>query len=126
MSQKAIKITGWVLTGILGFLFIMSAFLKLTQNPAAIAQAAQAGLDANTYRMIGVVELISLILFIVPRTGVLGSLLLIAYMGGAIVTHLEHGQSIGMAVAVETLLWITAVLRFPELRQRLFVSPQKA
>ncbi|GAB2770884.1 DoxX family protein [Rhabdobacter roseus] len=126
MSQKVMKTTGWVLTLVLALLFTMSAFLKLTQNETALAQAAAIGIGASTYQLIGVIEVISLILFIVPRTGVLGSLLLIAYMGGAIVTHLEHQQPIAMAVAVQVLLWITAALRFPELRQRLLPTRQAA
>ena len=122
MSQKTITITGWIFTFILALLFSMSAFMKLTQNEAALAQAAAIGLDAATYRFIGVIEIVSLMLFIVPRTGVLGTLLLAAYLGGAIVTHLQHQQPIVVAVGVQMLLWITAVIRFPELRQRLLTA----
>jgi hypothetical protein len=125
MSHKALKATGWVLTIILALLFGMSAFLKLTQNEAALAQAATIGFDAGTYQAIGILEVISLLLFILPRTGVLGSLLLIAYMGGAIVTHLQHQQPIFMAVLIQILVWITALVRFPELRQRLFATSQQ-
>lgn len=120
MSQKAIKITGWTLTIILGLVFTMSAFMKLTQNETALAQASSFGIDTSTYQFIGVIEIISLILFIVPRTGILGTLLLVAYLGGAIVTHLQHQQPIAMAVIFQTLLWITAFIRFPELKQRIF------
>lgn len=119
MSQKAIKITGWALTIVLGLLFTMSAFMKLTQNEEALAQASSMGIDAATYQFIGVVEIISLLLFIIPRTGVIGTLLLVAYMGGAIATHLQHQQPIAMAVTIQILLWITAFVRFPELKQRL-------
>ena len=119
MSQKAIKITGWVLTIVLGLLFTMSAFMKLTGNEEALAQASSMGIDAATYQFIGVVEILSLLLFIMPRTGVIGTLLLVAYMGGAIVTHLQHQQPIAMAVTIQILLWITAFVRFPELKQRL-------
>ena len=126
MSQKAINASGWVLTIILALLFGMSAFLKLSQHEDALGQAASMGIDANTYRLIGLVEILALLLFIVPRTGVMGSLLLIAYMGGAIVTHLQHQQPVGMAITIQALVWITAVVRFPELRQRLFPASQAA
>ncbi|GAA4326668.1 DoxX family protein [Mucilaginibacter gynuensis] len=119
MSLKAIRITGLILTIILGLIFTLSAFLKLTLNETAIKQAASFGIDARIYQFIGIIEIVSLVLFITPRTGVLGSLLLIAYMGGAIVTHLQHHQPIAMAVAVQIILWLTAYIRFPELRQRL-------
>lgn len=123
MSQKAIKITGWSLTIILGLLFTMSAFTKLTQNEEALAQASTFGLDAITYQFIGIIEIIALILFIIPRTGVLGTLLLVAYLGGAIVTHLQHQEPIATAVIIQMVVWITAFIRFPELRQR--VIPTK-
>lgn len=119
MSQKTIKIAGWTLTIILGLLFIMSAFMKITQNETALAQASSIGIDVTTYQFIGIIEIISLILFIIPRTGVVGTLLLVAYLGGAIVTHLQHQQPITMAVIIQIVLWITAFIRFPELKQRL-------
>lgn len=119
MSQKAIKITGWTLTILSWLLFTMSAVMKLIQNETALAQAASFGIDGGTYLMIGVIEIISLILFIIPRTGVVGTLLLVAYMGGAIATHLQHQQPVAVAVLIQILVWITAVVRFPELKQRL-------
>lgn len=122
MSQKAIRITGWILTIILGLLFTMSAFMKLTQDETAIAQASALGLDATTYLFIGIIEISSLILFILPRTGIIGTLLLVAYLGGAIVTHLQHQQSIVMPVIIQILLWITAFMRFPELKQRILIT----
>lgn len=124
MSQKATRIIGWTLTILLGLLFTMSALMKLTQNETAMAQASSMGMDAVTFQIIGIIEISSLILFIFPRTGIVGTLLLVAYLGGAIVTHLQHQQPIIMAVIIQTLLWITAFVRFPELKQRLF-STQK-
>ncbi len=50
MSQKSIKIVGWSLTIILSFLFIMSAFMKLTQNETAVSQASSFGIGADTYQ----------------------------------------------------------------------------
>lgn len=119
MSQKKRNIVGWVLSGLLALVFIMSAFMKLTQDEAAVEQAAAFGIDAATYRTIGIIEVVSLVLFIIPRTGVIGTLLLAAYLGGAIVTHLLHHESVVTPVVIQCVLWITAVIRFPELLQRL-------
>lgn|SRR5690554_5934586 len=124
MTQKAIKITGWVFTLILGLLFTMSAVVKLTQNEIALAQASNFGITPDTYVFIGLIEIISLILFIIPRTGVLGTLLLAAYMGGAIATHLQHQEPVAVAVVVQVLVWVTAFIRFPELTQRVLSSPK--
>ena len=77
------------------------------------------GIDATTYFFIGIIEIISLVLFLIPRTGIIGTLLIASYMGGAIATHLQHHQPIAMAVIIQILLWITAFIRFPELKERL-------
>lgn len=125
MSQKAIKITGWALTIILALFLAMSALMKIMQNDTAVAQASSFGIDAAVYRFIGILEITSLILFLIPRTGVLGTLLLAAYLGGAIVTHLQHHEPVIMAVIFQAVLWITAVIRFPELKQRLLLVNSK-
>jgi uncharacterized membrane protein YphA (DoxX/SURF4 family) len=119
MKSRTQKILGWTLTGALSIIFIMSAYMKLFPNNDILTQAASIGLDAHSYFCIGVIEITSLILFIIPRTGIIGTLLLVAYMGGAIVTHLEHDQPILTAVIIQSLVWITAFIRFPEMKQRL-------
>lgn len=119
MSKRIIKITGWLLTAVIGSLFSMSAFLKLTLSETAVTQAAIFGIDHSSYVILGIIEIISLILFIFPRTGVLGTLLLASYLGGAIATHLQHQQPVITAVIIQVILWVTAVVRFPELKHRL-------
>lgn len=125
MSQKTMNRTGWILTIALGLLFAMSAFMKLSGNETALAQAAASGIDAQTYLLLGIVEALALILFVIPRTGIIGSLLLIAYMGGAIATHVQHQQPVAMAITVQVLLWVSVGLRFPELLVRLLPPSQK-
>jgi hypothetical protein len=121
MTQKTIKITGWALTIIIALLLGLSASLKLLQSEETLAQAATIGIDGKAYLIIGIIEILSLVLFIIPRTGIIGALLLVAYLGGAIATHLTHQQPIIVPVTVQVVLWVTAFIRFPELRQRLSV-----
>lgn len=120
MSEKTTKIIQWVLTGLVAFVFIGSAIGKFTADAKALEMAQGFGIDPSTYTLIGVVELISILLFIIPRTGIVGTLLLAAYMGGAIATHLEHGQAILIPCIIQAFLWCVAFYRFPELRGRLF------
>ena len=122
MTEKTKKIIYWVLTGLVSFVFLGSAIGKFTANEEALKMAANFGLDARTYTLIGVVELVCLILFIIPRTGIIGTLLLAAYMGGAIATHLEHGESIVAPCVIQTILFLVAMYRFPELRTKLINS----
>ena len=119
MNAKTRNIIGWVLTGLLAALFLFSASMKFMPNGDAAKGMAAMGLSASTVMLIGTVEALSLLLFMIPRTGLLGTLLLAAYLGGAIATHFEHGQSAMMPIIVECVVWITAVIRFPELSKRL-------
>jgi hypothetical protein len=119
MSEKTKKIIYWSLTGLIAFVFVGSAMGKLTADAKALEMAASMGLDANTYKLLGFIEIISVLLFIFPRTGILGTFLLVAYMGGAIATHLENGQSIIAPCVIQTILILVSIYRFPELVQRI-------
>lgn len=120
MSEKVKNSILWVLTALVAALFLFSAFGKITGNEESIKMAAGFGIDATAFLTLGIVELLAVALFIIPRTGVLGTLLLVAYLGGAIATHLEHGQSVVAPCVIQAFVWIVAVLRFPELSKRLF------
>lgn len=122
ISEKANRIIYWVLTALIAFVFIGSAIGKLTANEEALKMATNFGLDAKTFSIIGVVELICVLLFIIPRTGVIGTLLLAAYMGGAIATHLEHGESVIAPSVIQAFIFLVAFFRFPELRNSLLKS----
>lgn len=118
-SEKSKKIVNWVLTGLVAFIFLGSAIGKFAANEEALKMTASFGIDSNTNFLLGLVEIVCLLLFITPRTGVIGTLLLAAYMGGAIATHLEHGLSILAPCLVQTFVFLVALYRFPEMRNRL-------
>ena len=122
LSEKTKKIIHWTLTGLVALVFLVSASGKLTQGEEAVNMAASFGLDANTFLIIGIVDVLCLLLLIIPRTGILGTMLLSAYMGGAIATHLQHGLSIVAPCIIQSFLLMVAFYRFPELRTRLLNS----
>jgi hypothetical protein len=119
-SEKTKKIIYyWVLTGLVSFIFLGSASGKLTGNEEAIKMAATFGIDAPTYTKIGIVELVSILLFIFPRTGLIGTILLTAYMGGAIATHVQNGVPILAPSIILTFVLMVSFYRFPEMVSRL-------
>ncbi len=120
--SKTRKIIGWVLTALLAFAFISSGIMKFMATPEILAKAATWGITASTIKIIATIEILSALIFIIPRTGIIGTLLLAAYMGGAIATHIEHNDNVMVPVVLESLIWITALLRFPELGSRFFSS----
>ena len=119
MKTKTKKVIYWVLTGLVSFVFLGSTFGKLTGNEEALKMAANFGLDSKTYLLIGVIELVSLLLFIIPRTGIIGTMLLSAFMGGAIATHLEHNESVIAPCIILTFTLLISAYRFPELISKL-------
>jgi uncharacterized membrane protein YphA (DoxX/SURF4 family) len=119
MTTKARKIITWILTGIVGFIFIGSGMVKLSGSEDAIQMADGMGINLSTLFSLGIIEIIGAVLFIIPRTGMLGTLLLIAYMGGAMATHIVLGESFLFPALVQVFVWIVACIRFPELPQRM-------
>lgn len=122
MTTKTKNVINWVLSGLVAFIFIGSAISKLSANAEALAAAAKFGLNPSMYSILGIIELIAVALFLYPRTGILGTLLLVAYMGGAISTHLEFAQPLMAPIAISAFVWLVSVVRFPELRNRMFGS----
>jgi hypothetical protein len=117
-ERKWDRVVGWVLSGLLGAALIASAGMKLAAAAPVVEKFSEWGLT-DWRVIIGVGELVSALLFLVRRTGVLGTLLLSSYLGGAIVTHMQHGEPIVAPSAFLVALWVAASLRQPELRRRL-------
>ena len=118
MSPKTRNLVGWILAGILAAVFIMSVGAKFF-SPESAKMAESMHISLSTLHTIGIVELVAAILFLIPRTGVLGSMLLSAYIGGIIATHTLGGQSLLLPIALQVVLFLTAILRFPEMAHRL-------
>ena len=87
MTTKTKNIINWVLAGLVAFIFIGSGVNKLMGSAEALKMAQDFGISASAFSILGTIELIAVALFLYPRTGILGTLLLVAYMGGAIATH---------------------------------------
>ena len=116
MPSRGRRIAGWVLTVLLSLLFLASAGFKFYGPPELIKGFQDWGLGDQRI-LIGVGEFVSALLFLIPLTHSLGVLLLSAYMGGAIVTHMQHGESYVAQSVILVLIWVTGFLRHPELLQ---------
>jgi uncharacterized membrane protein YphA (DoxX/SURF4 family) len=114
-------IAGWTLTALLGVLFVASAVFKFSA-PNAKEEFAKMGLGDQLY-LIACGELASALLFLLPRSFSLGVLLLSSYMGGAIVVHMTKGESYIPQSILLLLIWLTALLRQPEMFASLWTAP---
>lgn len=110
--SSARRMSAWILIGLLTALFVMSAVMKLMQTKDVVEGFAKLGLT-NWTLIIGVGELVSAVLFLIPRTHSLGTLLLSSYMGGAIIVHMTQGEAIVGPSVILLLVWLAAWLRDP-------------
>lgn len=120
--------TGRVLSGIIVLFMIFDGAIKLppldivTQTMVPLGWPA----DANVARMLGIIGLISTALYALPRTSVIGAVLLTAYMGGAIATNARVGNPLFshtlFGVYLGVMLWAGLFLRDPRLRALLAFS----
>lgn len=114
--------TGRVLSGLIVLFMIFDGVIKLPPLDVVTQTMTQIGwpADANVARLLGVIGLVSTALYAVPRTSVLGAILLTAYMGGAIATHMRIGSPLFshtlFGVYLGIILWAGLFLRDPRVR----------
>jgi NADH:ubiquinone oxidoreductase subunit 6 (subunit J) len=122
ISNKAIW-TGRILSGIAALFLAFDAILKLMNVPEAIKGTEQLGYKAGVIIPLGILQLIILIIYLIPRTSVLGAIFWTGYLGGAIATHVRVGNPlfthILFPVYVAGLLWLGLWLRDRRLRELL-------
>jgi hypothetical protein len=117
MTTKQMLWAGYVMSALPVLMLLFSGILKLVK-PASVAEGfTHLGYDDNLALGLGLVELLSTLLYVIPRTTVLGAILLTGYLGGATATHLRIGEPFHMAVLLGVLLWGGLYLRDERLRQ---------
>ena len=102
---------GWIFSGLALLVFALTAMLGML-NPAAAAQAsAHYGYPDGSMARIAIVELVCVVLYAIPRTSVLGAILLTGYLGGAISTHVRAGEPFYLPLGVGVIVWLGLFLR---------------
>lgn len=111
--------TGRVLTSLVTAFLLFDVTLKLLRPPMVVEGTAKLGYPESSILVTGILLLACLVLHLVPRTAVLGAVLLTGYLGGAVATHLRVGDPvfshIVFPVYVGVLIWAGLVLRRPSL-----------
>jgi len=108
--------TGWVLSGLPSLLLLFSGAMKLANPPGLTEGFAHLGLPVSHALGLGLLELGCTVVYLVPRTAVLGAVLLTGYLGGAILTHLRIGEPFILQALLGVVLWGGVYLREPRLR----------
>ena len=93
-TSRSARWTGYVMSGLVILFLLFDGGMKLVPLEIVTETSAQLGLppDAAFARLLGILTLIGVVLYAIPRTSVLGAILLTGYLGGAIATHLRIGS----------------------------------
>ena len=116
-SSKVMIWIGWLLSALPSLVLLFSGSMKLVKPEAIVKGFEHLGYPEHLALTLGIVEIGCTLVYLMPRTAVLGAILLTGYLGGAIATHarLLELQFLGPLV-LGVLIWGGLFLRDPLVR----------
>ena len=114
--SKKVLWAGYIMSALPVLMLLFSAAMKFAKPPPVMEGFKHLGLPESLALGLGVLELGCTLLYIIPRTSVLGAILLTGYLGGAILAHLRVGDPFFGPVIFGVLVWGGLFLRDPRLR----------
>jgi hypothetical protein len=107
--------------GAIAVLFLLfDSIIKLMMIAPVVESFTQLGYPVSIARGIGILELLCIVVYLVPRTSILGAILLTGYLGGAVATHVRVRSPLFthtlFPIYVGALIWGGLVLRDDRLR----------
>jgi len=103
---------GRVISALMIVLMLIDAGIKTLKLPAAVEGTVRLGYPASTVLPIGVIALVSVLLYGTPRTSILGAILLTGYFGGATATQVRVQDAWYIFPPVlDVLIWVGLYLR---------------
>jgi hypothetical protein len=115
---------GYIASAIPVLMLLFSAVMKLLKPTFLVEEFERLGYSGNAAVGIGILEIGCTVVYLIPRTSVLGAILLTGYLGGATATHVRIGDpSFFMPVILGILVWLGLYLRDYRLRTLL---PQRS
>jgi hypothetical protein len=113
----------YVMSGLVVLFMLMDSIMKFVKPPEVIEGTLALGFGEQHLPVIGALGLISTLLYIFPRTAFLGAILLTAYFGGAVATHVRLNNPLFTHVLFTVyfgiLIWGGLWLRNSKLRELL-------
>jgi hypothetical protein len=85
---------GRIISGLLALFLLIDGVMKLLKPAPVVEATVQLGYSESVLFSLGIVLIACTLLYVMPRTSVLGAILLTGYMGGAVTTHVRVGESL--------------------------------
>jgi hypothetical protein len=116
-ASKKLIWAGWIACAVPVLMLLFSASMKIAKPPAVVQGFEHLGYPERLALPLAITELACAILYAIPRTSVLGAILLTGYLGGATATHVRLGESdFLIPVGLGVLAWLGLFLRDRRLR----------
>jgi DoxX-like family len=114
------KRVGWAISALMILFMVFDGGAKIAMEPHVIAATTAIGYPTSTIRALGIISIVCTILYAIPRTSILGAILLTAYLGGAVASKVRIEDplfsSILFGVYFGILVWVGVYLRNQRLR----------
>jgi len=110
---------GRVISALPVLFLLIDGIMKLVKPPVVVEATVKLGYAETVIVGLGILLLVCTIIYLIPRTAVLGAILLTGYLGGAIATHVRVGDplfTIIFPVILGTMIWGGLYLRDERLR----------
>jgi hypothetical protein len=114
--SKASFWAGCILSALPVLVFAFTGMFSLLKPAISLQGFVHYGYPDNALLRITIVELACAVLYALPRTSVLGAILLTGYLGGATATHLRVGEPFYLPIIVGVMIWLGLYLRDGRLR----------
>lgn len=116
--SKGMLWTGWILSALPALFLLFGGVMDLIKPPAVVEGTIKMGYPESIITGLGIVVLLCTILYLIPRTSVLGAILLTGYLGGAVATHVRilDLRSVPIPILFAVVLWGGLYLRDSRLR----------
>ena len=107
--------TARIITALVVLFLLFDLIVKLLRLPVAIQANVQLGYPESAVLVIGIIELVCLVTYLIPRTSVFGAILLTGYLGGAIASQFRAGNPLFshtlFPIYIALLIWAPLYLR---------------
>ena len=103
--SKKMLWAGYILSALPVLMLFFSGVMKLAKPAPVIEGFIRLGYPEGLALGIGIVELVCAVLYVIPRTSVLGAILLTGYLGGATATHLRIGEPFFAPIVLGVMVW---------------------
>ena len=118
--SRAMLWTGRVLSALVVLMFVPGIIMGVTRNPKALEGMKQFGWSEDGLIITAALMVLCGALYLIPRTAVLGAILMTGYYGGAVATHARlHDPMWVVPVVCGIVTWLALYLRDPRLHELL-------